>query len=550
MASNREEAAQERSNDIRTAILVLGMHRSGTSATSRVLSLIGCDLPAHVMGPSESNAAGHWESDEIYRLNNRILESAGSAWHDWQAVNEDWFASRRAEESRKEAIGLVDSEFGKSHLFVLKDPRICRLAPFWLDVFSHMGIDVRIVAPLRNPLEVAASLHSRNGFPPAYGQLLWLRHVLDAERFTRGLPRYFFNYENLLENWAGVFDKAKPALGLVWPRMSSQTAGEVEEFLTVKLRHHAMSRESVLANPTLSVWLRDTYETLCDWGSQGECEAGIATLDAVDTALRVAEPAFAGPIAAGMTAITQHRDLAAKHKKLMQQHEALAAAEDRLQLELREREAVWSEERDLAQESLNTARNENVELRHKLQQTAHILENHRQEKTEYEETSKQQEETLRAEMKRLETEKREVEAALVEKEKAIAEKEKVNTGLKEHVHLLMDDVGRMESEVEQLKAQKQAAEAARRAGEAIWHEVNRVIAAMLVDTGGPLMPRAMRVRRKMARFAATGLFDKDWYLKDNPDVAQSGMDPLRHYVQYGAREGRAPNARLKGPGGY
>jgi hypothetical protein len=80
--------------------------------------------------------------------------------------------------------------------------------------------------------------------------------------------------------------------------------------------------------------------------------------------------------------------------------------------------------------------------------------------------------------------------------------------------------------------------------------MNRVIAAMLTESGGPLMPRGMRIKRKMARFAATGLFDRDWYLKENPDVAQAGMDPLFHYVQYGAREGRAPNARLKSPAGH
>ena len=40
----------------------------------------------------------------------------------------------------------------------------------------------------------------------------------------------------------------------------------------------------------------------------------------------------------------------------------------------------------------------------------------------------------------------------------------------------------------------------------------------------------------------SGLFDADWYLKNNPDVAASNVDPLEHFVQYGASEMRDPSA--------
>lgn len=39
----------------------------------------------------------------------------------------------------------------------------------------------------------------------------------------------------------------------------------------------------------------------------------------------------------------------------------------------------------------------------------------------------------------------------------------------------------------------------------------------------------------------SGLFDASWYLETYPDVAARGVDPVRHYVRYGAREGRDPN---------
>src|SRR5206468_3279043 len=104
-------------------VLVLGMHRSGTSALARVLNLLGCDLPQTLMGPGKSNEAGHWESQAIANFNDRLLESAGTSWDDWQAINPGWLSSLKAVQFREEARGLLEQEFGASHLFVLKDPR-------------------------------------------------------------------------------------------------------------------------------------------------------------------------------------------------------------------------------------------------------------------------------------------------------------------------------------------------------------------------------------------------------------------------------------------
>ncbi len=39
----------------------------------------------------------------------------------------------------------------------------------------------------------------------------------------------------------------------------------------------------------------------------------------------------------------------------------------------------------------------------------------------------------------------------------------------------------------------------------------------------------------------TLLFDPDWYRTQYPDVALAGVDPIRHYFDDGAREGRDPN---------
>src|SRR5690606_20636375 len=105
---------------------------------------------------------------------------------------------------REQALAILSTEFGSSRLFVLKDPRICRLLPFWIEVLEGFGAIPHVVCPIRNPLEVAASLKSRNGTDASLGQLIWLRHVLEAEIASRDLPRAFIRYKDLLHGWRSV----------------------------------------------------------------------------------------------------------------------------------------------------------------------------------------------------------------------------------------------------------------------------------------------------------------------------------------------------------
>ncbi|HHZ10643.1 MAG TPA: sulfotransferase family protein [Rhizobiales bacterium] len=283
----------------RICVLVLGMHRSGTSALTRVFNLLGCDLPQTLIGADRTNEPGHWEAAPVARLNDRLLESAGSRWDDWTEVNPDWFASPRAEEFREKAVEVLDAEFGKSRIFVLKDPRICRLAPFWLDVLDDAGIQPIVVIPLRNPRDVASSLQARNDFDPGFSNLLWLRHVLEAERATRGIPRCFTGYDDLLANWARVVEQIRTRIGIAWPRYSAQSAAEIDSFLSDRFRHHREGPESVIENPSLSRWIRESYAIFLDWIQSGERIEDYRRLDAIRDELNIASPAFGRLIAAG-----------------------------------------------------------------------------------------------------------------------------------------------------------------------------------------------------------------------------------------------------------
>ncbi|WP_150295287.1 hypothetical protein [Sphingobium estronivorans] len=53
-----------------------------------------------------------------------------------------------------------------------------------------------------------------------------------------------------------------------------------------------------------------------------------------------------------------------------------------------------------------------------------------------------------------------------------------------------------------------------------------------------LMPKAWRLRRQHERLRRMNLFDAKGYVERYPDIAAAGMDPVRHYVLHGMKEGR------------
>src|SRR5689334_3266656 len=147
----------------RTAILVLGMHRSGTSALARVVSLLGATAPKTLMPGDATNPRGFWESNKIVPLHEQMLAAAGSSWDDWQPFNPSWYQSADATQMRDRLASTITEEFGEAPVFVVKDPRICRFVPIWLDVLKQLNIRAAALHIVRNPLEVAYSLKARDG---------------------------------------------------------------------------------------------------------------------------------------------------------------------------------------------------------------------------------------------------------------------------------------------------------------------------------------------------------------------------------------------------
>jgi hypothetical protein len=241
----------------RIALLVLGMHRSGTSALTRVLALHGLALPRGLIDGREDNPTGFWEPRAVQEFDDRVLAELGSAWDDPNPLPWPRLSAARLGALREEAAAILAAEYGTAPLIVLKEPRMARLMAVWRPALAAMGLAPRIVLPIRNPLEVATSLAARNGTPLADAARLWLGHVLAAERDTRGLRRAVVQYDALLADWRQA---VVPALELL-PDSAGVSPDEaaIQDFLRRDLRHHTAYTDEVLRHGALSAVVKAAF---------------------------------------------------------------------------------------------------------------------------------------------------------------------------------------------------------------------------------------------------------------------------------------------------
>ncbi|OBG16157.1 hypothetical protein A5765_08030 [Mycolicibacterium celeriflavum] len=210
------------------------MGRSGTSALTRVLSMCGGTLPPGMLGADPNNPRGNWEPREATLLNDAILHRHDSALYDptLRLQEEGAFDA----EERAACIAEIHkylSTLPAAPLVVIKDPRITLLSGLWFEAARLAGFDSVAVIAVRSPQETIASIGRLLQASPELSSTLWLNYTLLAERHTRGVPRVFVEYANLLDNWRREIKRISAALPM---DLNAQDEGTIEDFLTPDLR--------------------------------------------------------------------------------------------------------------------------------------------------------------------------------------------------------------------------------------------------------------------------------------------------------------------------
>jgi hypothetical protein len=266
----------------RTALIVVGVGRSGTSALTRVLNLLGAALPRNIMPPGRINETGFWEPAWGAALHDEILSGVGSSFDALNLPDESWFDSPQAGAYVGKIKEIVRREYGDAPLIIVKDPRISLLFPLWSRALSELNIACKPIVAVRNPMEVAQSLCRASDPDGANeewhvdrGGLMALRFNVSAERWTRPYRRAFCHFNDLLGDWRGVARRLSRELGVAWPDWSPEAEIAIDAFLRSSRRHHVASDDVASFGGIWTQLINPVYSSL-----RRACSG-----DPVDTAL-------------------------------------------------------------------------------------------------------------------------------------------------------------------------------------------------------------------------------------------------------------------------
>lgn len=262
-------------------LIVLGMHRSGTSAIAGMLKHLGVRFGRHLMPAMPGiNDKGFYEDLKIVQRNEAILAQLDRQWLDFSPMPNDWWQMSIMQQ-HQQAIQQLIQWYADHGLAGFKDPRLCRLLPLWLNAFTAQNVTPHFIIMLRDPDEVASSLRRRDAMDSGAAYGLWLSYMLAAEQHTRPYPRTFIGYSRLLTDWRSVVRDIDDAFGVAWPADPDSIGDTLDDFVDSRLNHHVSDR-SVQVDTVMSDGLRDQAKQLfsamqvADWQACSAVQASFA----------------------------------------------------------------------------------------------------------------------------------------------------------------------------------------------------------------------------------------------------------------------------------
>jgi hypothetical protein len=307
----------------RPIVLVLGMHRSGTSLCSHLLSALGVDMADKIAGPGNmsptpDNPRGHWERWEIVEFHDRILGLFNrdylGRFHDF-ALPVAWWADPRVAQIRREIVAFLESRMGDGY-FGFKDPRTVRLMPVWHQIFNELKLAPKLVLCLRNPAQVARSLYARESLDPANGEYRWLAYMIDFYRYTSNFECCAVEYEEWFDNPAANIEKLRKFLDLPWQQGEADLALLLSDLIDPTARHDDPEHHE--ANQPL---VRSLYKLASRAGRDGEARDQIAYIVSQFVGFQQLQRPF-------QRAFEEVAKVAAKFPEVEQEAVALRAAVD------------------------------------------------------------------------------------------------------------------------------------------------------------------------------------------------------------------------------
>ncbi|MGB7053107.1 MAG: hypothetical protein WBG41_16200 [Acidimicrobiales bacterium] len=220
-------------------LYVIGMHRSGTSAVTGIVSRFGIHGPPDedLFPTKEWNEQGNHESATLTRFNEALLSLVGGDWSAPPVLAPNWESDPAVAGRREKAGVLIERVFGRER-FVWKDPRNCLLLPFWRSATAPPRAAIFVY---RDPLEVANSITARAGFSTTLGVALWERYVRGAVANLDGVPTLVVGFDRVLEQPDEWQEELVEFLTVAGLDVEREPAASTDRTLDRKLRHHQTS---------------------------------------------------------------------------------------------------------------------------------------------------------------------------------------------------------------------------------------------------------------------------------------------------------------------
>lgn len=245
-------------------VIVLGMHRTGSSAITRGLLALGVDLGSRLMEPIAGiNEKGFFEDLDVYELNEALLHEFAEAWWTLTPLSPQALSGPIAQRFKLRAVTLVRHKLQSASFLGLKDPRFCKLLPFWQEVFNLVDAQTSYIITCRNPLSVAQSLTQRDGFDREKGYYLYLQYGVSSLVHTARQSRIVVDYDNVMNRASAELSRLSNFLGLSGFDPSSPAFTEYQnQFLENRLRHSQYQADDLVLDSAVPPSMIALYRLL------------------------------------------------------------------------------------------------------------------------------------------------------------------------------------------------------------------------------------------------------------------------------------------------
>jgi SAM-dependent methyltransferase len=254
-------------------VVVLGMHRSGTSLLTNLLKVLGVDLGTDLLPGDGANEMGYWENESIYRTQDALMNHIAKDWGQSGAVYPfaiEWERLPQYQTFQRQLVSIVRAEMAAAKgIWGFKDPRTCRLLPLWKPIFAELDLDPLYVLAVRDPADVAESMLKRSALDPLHTELVWLLHNLDALRDAGEELRIVVDYDRWFTAPCEQALAVATALDLAWPADDSGLVRQLTQTIRSDLRHSKARRTCSLP------FVNKIYETLKQAAATGQAPGNL-----------------------------------------------------------------------------------------------------------------------------------------------------------------------------------------------------------------------------------------------------------------------------------